>query len=198
MGKAQGAKSSSTKHRKENTQSQSRRRYRKHSRGSSTKPRERMHRESRKHNWRQASSSSGSKSTPNDDCDAGVGGTRRGGAKQREDGEERGVKDSDYEQTGKKRKCEEPVNEHVREKIKRYKTMPDRGEGRIEKMLETQVQERPWRRARKRERQDGEESDSGTSGTERPRVKKKERTVQRNVETSRHSARTLISLAAYA
>jgi hypothetical protein len=89
-----------------------------------------------------SSSSSGSKSAPVDGCDAGVGGTRRGGAKQRKGCEERGGKDSDCEQTGKERKCEELVNEHVREKLKRYKTMKDRGEGRIGKQLETQVQER--------------------------------------------------------
>jgi hypothetical protein len=120
-----------------------------------------------------SSSSSGRKRAPTDGCDAGVGGARRGGAKQREDDcEERGVKDSDCEQTGRKRKCEELVNEHVREKIKRYKTMTDRGEGRIGKQLDIQVQEKPWRRARKRDRQNGEESDGGTSGSERPRVKK--------------------------
>jgi hypothetical protein len=38
---------------------------------------------------------------------------------------------------GKKRKCEELVNEHVREKIKRYQAMTGRGEGKIGKQLET-------------------------------------------------------------
>jgi hypothetical protein len=95
---------------------------------------------------------------------------------------------------GNKRKSEELVNEHVvREKIKRYKTMTDRGQGRTGKQMEAQVQERPWRCARKRDRQDEEESEDATNATPRtgqPRVKKK-RTVQMKVETSRHSARTL-------
>jgi hypothetical protein len=45
--------------------------------------------------------------------DAGVGGTRRGGAKQRKDCEEKGVENLDCEQSGNKRKCEceEQVNE---------------------------------------------------------------------------------------
>jgi hypothetical protein len=57
------------------------------------------------------------------------------------------------------------MNEHVREKIKRYKTMPDRGQGRIGKQMEAHVQERPWRRARNRDRQNEEESEDATPGT---------------------------------
>jgi hypothetical protein len=128
--------------------------------------------------------SSGSESAPTDSVDAGVGGTQRGGAKRRGDCEEWDVKESDCEQYGgKRRRCEELVNEHVREKIKRYKTMTHKGEGKIGEQLLAQVHERSWRRARKRERQ---EEESATKG----KVKKK-RTAQRKTETSRYSARTL-------
>jgi hypothetical protein len=48
--------------------------------------------------------------------------------------EEQDVKESDCEQSGeKRRRCEELINEHVREKIKRYKKISHaqrRGRGR--------------------------------------------------------------------
>jgi hypothetical protein len=53
-------------------------------------------------------------------------------------------------EAGKRKRCEEQAaTEQVRAKVQRYKRMTDRGGGRVGEQLEAQVQERPWRRARK-------------------------------------------------
>jgi hypothetical protein len=89
-------------------------------------------------------------------------------------------------EAGKRKRCEEQAaTEHVRAKVQRYKRMTDRGGGRLGEQLEAQVQERPWRRARKRKRQDVSESERGADA-----VIKKTRQTHRRIETSRHSERT--------
>jgi hypothetical protein len=91
-------------------------------------------------------------------------------------------------EAGKRKRCEEQAaTEHVRAKVQRYKRMTARGGGRVGEQLEAQVQERPWRRARKRKRQEVSESETREAGA----VIKKTRQTHRRIETSRHSERTL-------
>jgi hypothetical protein len=99
-------------------------------------------------------------------------------------------------EAGKRKRCEEEAateQVQVRAKVQRYKRMTDRGGGRLGEQLEAQVQERPWRRARKRKRQEVQESET----READAVKNKTRQTHRRIETSRHSEQTL-SMAAHA
>jgi hypothetical protein len=58
-------------------------------------------------------------------------------------------------EAGKRKRCEEEAaTKQVRAKVQKYKRMADRGRGRLGEQLEAQVQERPWRRARKRKQQE--------------------------------------------
>jgi succinate dehydrogenase/fumarate reductase flavoprotein subunit len=87
-------------------------------------------------------------------------------------------------EAGKRKRCEEQVaTEQVRAEVQRYKRMTDRGGGRLGEQLEAQVQERPWRRARKRKRQEVSESET----------READAVIQthRRKKTSRHSERTL-------
>jgi hypothetical protein len=72
-------------------------------------------------------------------------------------------------------------------KCKVYKRTTDRRGGRLGEKLEAQVQERPWRRAGKRKRQEVKERET----READAVIKKTRHTHRRIETSRHSERTL-------
>jgi hypothetical protein len=65
--------------------------------------------------------------------------------------------------------------------------MTDRDFGRLGEQLEAQVQERPWRRARKRKRQEVSESET----READAVIQKTLQTHRRKEASTHSERTL-------
>jgi hypothetical protein len=134
------------------------------------------------------------------DESAGVGELRSGGvehshgceselasAVKSTQGRERGAGTSiQHRDTGQKRKCES-ASQHVAVLVKKFKQMPHTGDGTLAQHLVAQVHERPWRRARKRERDEEEESADGVTLA---KVKKK-REMHRKIETSRHTERTL-------
>jgi hypothetical protein len=97
-------------------------------------------------------------------------------------------------EAGKRKRCEEQAaTEQVRAQVQRYQRMTDGGGGRVGEQLEVQVQEKPWRRARKRKRQEVSESET------RGRCSDKENATgtqdNRNIETLRTNT---LSMAAHA
>jgi hypothetical protein len=99
-------------------------------------------------------------------------------------------------EAGKRKRCEEQAaTEQVRAKVQRYKRMTDRGGGRSGEHLEAQVQDRPWRRARKRKRQEVKESETREADRCSDKENATDTQENRNIETLRTNT---LSMAAHA